>query len=256
MDIPLRLLDVRPPVKEIHVRGQWDDDLFRRAAAVVGSRKMTGYGQRVVEILVAELVANKYTIVSGMMYGVDQEAHKQALSYGGKTVAVLGWGIDWGREEKKLENEIAARGGLVISEYEGEMPGRLWTFPHRNRLIAALSEEVYVVEAALKSGSLNTAAWARRYGRKVYAVPGPVTSSGSEGTNWLIAEGMARPWQPKTRPSRAKDGRIYRLLKGGQELTINEIARSLGRTAGEVAVELTMLAIKGEISEKEGKYYL
>ena len=260
--MPERLVDLgsRRP-KQLWYRGKWDKKLFAKCVAVVGSRRMTNYGERVVEKLVPQLVAAGFTIVSGFMYGVDQAAHRVAMACGGRTVAVLGWGINYRKLEirdEKLEDEIIKSGGLMLSEWEEQEP-ILWTFPFRNRIVAALSSDVYVVEAAVKSGSLITARMGRELGRRIWAVPGPITSSVSAGTNRLIADQMAQPWigteggQLKMETGKG-EGDILQALRD-EELTIDEIARKLGRQVSEVGAQLSLMVLSGVIIEKDGKYY-
>ena len=190
-----RLGDLHDPPKQLFYAGRWNAHVFSQCTAVIGSRRMTEYGRRVIEKIVPQLVFEKKTIVSGFMYGVDQYAHKVCVENGGKTIAVLGWGIKRILEgtDKKLANEIVGSGGLILSEWEDQKP-TLWTFPVRNRIVAALSSDIIVVEAAQKSGSLITAAIAKKLKRNLWAVPGAITSNLSAGTNALIASGTARMW--------------------------------------------------------------
>jgi DNA processing protein len=241
----------------------WNEELFKRAVTVVGSRRMTEYGRRAVDKMVPNLVEQGMTIISGMMYGVDQAAHRMCLECGGKTVAVLGWGINYQgvtKEDMEFMSEIIQRGGLVISEWENQA-GTLWTFPMRDRIMAALAKEVYVVEAAVKSGSMITVEWARRLGKPVWAVPGPVTSKVSEGTNKLIADGLARMWLPQHQLSiniaerYTNDAEVYSLLER-EALTVDEMARKLHRPVEELGAKLSLMVLAGEVKEREGKYYL
>ena len=225
---------------------------------------MTQYGQRVVEEkLVPQLVSGGVTVISGMMYGVDQAAHRACMECGGRTVAVLGFGLKWpgiSTNDLRFMDEIVKKGGLVVSEWENQ-PGTLWTFPMRDRIMAALAQEIYVVEAAAKSGSLITAEWGVKLGRKVWAVPGPVTSKVSEGTNRLIADGKAQMWLPQQQISLSLKDRdtnnaeIYAMLQN-ETLGIDDLARKLKRPVEELGAKLSLLVLSGEIIEKEGKYFL
>ena len=143
------LLDLSNPPKQLYYQGSWHPELFGRCAAVIGSRRMTEYGRRVIEKLIPKLVFEKKTIVSGFMYGVDQYAHEICVASGGKTIAVLGWGIKRVLDgaDRKLADAIVLAGGLLISEWEDQQ-ATLWTFPVRNRIVAAISGDVIVVEAA------------------------------------------------------------------------------------------------------------
>ena len=251
------------PVDELWYSGEWDEGIFTHTAAVVGSRRMTQYGQRVVEEkLVPQLVSGGVTVISGMMYGVDQAAHRACMECGGRTVAVLGFGLKWpgiSTNDLRFMDEIVKKGGLVVSEWENQ-PGTLWTFPMRDRIMAALAQEIYVVEAAAKSGSLITAEWGVKLGRKVWAVPGPVTSKVSEGTNRLIADGKAQMWLPQQQISLSLKDRdtnnaeIYAMLQN-ETLGIDDLARKLKRPVEELGAKLSLLVLSGEIIEKEWKYF-
>lgn len=253
------LNDLSSPPKEIYYQGEWHSEIFADCVAVVGSRRMTEYGRRVVEKIVTKLVFEKKTVVSGFMYGVDQYAHEVCLKQGGKTIAVLGWGIDWPLEDfdKKLAQNIINCGGILLSEWKSQRPA-LWTFPQRNRIITALSKEVIVVEAAEKSGSLITARLAIKLKRKLWAVPGPITSRTSTGTNFLIAKGLASPWLENTDIKEKylqQEDPILSLLEN-ESLTTDEIARKLASPVANIGAKLSILLLKGLISERSGKYYL
>lgn len=165
-----------------------------KAIAVVGTRKMSGYGKAVTDELTRGLVSARLTIVSGLARGVDSEAHKMALEAGGRTLAILGGGLNkiFPPENTNLSKEIASGHGAVVSEFPPDYPSVAGNFPSRNRIISGLSKAVLVTEAAEDSGSLITARLALEQGREVYSVPGPITSSLSKGPIDLIKEG-ARP---------------------------------------------------------------
>ncbi|MBU0722395.1 DNA-processing protein DprA [Patescibacteria group bacterium] len=161
--------------------------------AVVGTRKYSAYGARVTEKLVRELAFNKLTIVSGMALGIDTLAHAATLEAGGKTIAVLGSGLEqqniYPSQNRYMADKIQAHGGLILSEYPiGTMPLK-HHFPQRNRIISGLSIATLVIEAAEKSGALITAFHALEQNREVFAVPGSIYSSSSEGANRLITMG-------------------------------------------------------------------
>lgn len=237
---------------KLFYKGDWDDRLFTKCMTIVGSRRMTDYGRRVIEKIVPQLVQDGWTIISGFMYGVDQYAHKICIENGGRTIAVLGWGIDQENDTKIIES-----GGLLVSLWKDQL-GTLWTFPARDRVMAALGHELIVVEAGVKSGSLITANMALALGKTVWAVPGPITSSVSMGTNQLIADGKAKPYlssnpSPKLGEGNSR-GEVLDLIQD-QGLDASEIARKLGRTASDVGAELTMLMLRGDVEEREGKYF-
>ena len=169
------------------------------AIAVVGTRKMTGYGKVITEQFTKGLVAGGLTIVSGLARGVDSQAHKGAIGSGGRTIAVLGGGLDqiYPPENRGLAKEIVSGSGALLSEFPPDYPSLPGNFPSRNRIIAGLSKAVLVTEAAQDSGSLITARLAVESGREVFAVPGPVTSSLSKGPIDLIREGARIVFDPK-----------------------------------------------------------
>ncbi len=190
-DYPSALRTIRDAPPYLYVRGTLDPP-DTVAVAVVGARAASVYGRDVAERLGWELAAAGVTVVSGLAHGVDGAAHRGALAGGGRTVAVLGSGIDvvYPREHVALAGAMSARGALV-SEFGMQTPPRAAHFPRRNRIISGLARAVVVVEATERSGSLITARWALEQGRDVLAVPGPVTAPRSRGTHLLIRAGAA-----------------------------------------------------------------
>ncbi|MGB9706943.1 MAG: DNA-processing protein DprA, partial [Microgenomates group bacterium] len=250
-----------------------DQNLFKKSLAVVGTRRITRYGKMVVEKFIPFLVKEKITIISGFMYGVDTEAHQKCLEYGGKTVAVLGGGLNviYPPENEKLYEQILEKNGAIISEYEPDFKPQLWTFPQRNRIVAGLASlGVLVIEAGEKSGALITANLARQQGKKVFAVPGPVTSSVSAGTNLLIQNQQAKmvlcpedilgkKVQTLTLFSLENLSSLEKkviLTLETEPLTPDEIAKIIGQNIVETGKALSLLSLKGLISEYGGKYYL
>jgi len=163
------------------------------AVAVVGSRKMTSYGEKVITRIVKDLVSHNITIVSGLMYGVDIKAHKTAIENGGRTIGVLGYGLDYilrNKVVKQLCCDIIEKNcGAIISEYHRSMPGSNWSFPRRNNIIVALSKATIVIEAGESSGTSITANYTIKQNKQLFAVPGSIFSSESIGTNRLIKDG-------------------------------------------------------------------
>lgn len=159
--------------------------------SVVGTRKPTTYGRQVVGQLVSEVAKAGVVIVSGLALGVDGLAHRACLEVSGKTIAVMGCGLDkiYPTSHRALAKSILESGGLIISEYEIGMPALPQNFVARNRIISGLSSATLIVEAAIKSGSLHTANFALEQGKTVLAVPGNITSPMSAGTNQLIKTG-------------------------------------------------------------------
>jgi DNA processing protein len=169
--------------------------LHATAVAIVGTRRMTGYGERVARELAMACAASGVVVVSGLAQGIDSAAHRGALDAGGRTVAVLGESIRLtlatlrGRRRPLLPRIRSS--GALVSEYAAPFAARPWTFARRNATIAALARVVVVVEAGERSGALITAGHALDLGRRLYAVPGPLGSAASIGTNALIADGRA-----------------------------------------------------------------
>ena len=163
----------------------------KKALAVVGSRRMSRYGVKVTQKIVADLVKKEITIVSGLARGIDTITHQTALKAGGRTIAVLGSGLEniYPPENKSLVEEIVKGHGAVVSEFPPEQPPAPGNFPARNRIIAGLSLGTVVIEGAAKSGSLITARWAAEQGREVFAVPGPIDVVGSQAPLFLVKQG-------------------------------------------------------------------
>lgn len=161
------------------------------AVAIVGARRATAYGLAVAAQLSKELAQAGVIVVSGLAYGVDSASHRGVLAQGGRTVAVLGTGLDvfYPPSNRRLQEEEIPAAGLVVSEYPQGTGPQAAHFPRRNRIIAALSQAVIVVEGDLDSGALITARWAAKLGKEVFAVPGSILSSMSRGPNSLIRAG-------------------------------------------------------------------
>lgn len=267
---PLREIPDPPPV--IYILGEWREE-DRLAVALVGTRRCTSYGRLVAKKLAQELAERGVTVVSGMAPGIDTAAHEGAL-LSGRTIAVLGTGLGkpYPAGSEKLMRRIAAR-GAVISEFPWDMEGTQWTFPRRNRLIAGLSLLVVVVEAPERSGALITADCALEQGKEVLAVPGPITSEASLGTNRLIRDG-ARPvlsvddiieelgmlplvrerpkHEPEVPPEAAK---VYGLLSL-EPLSLEEIVAQTGLTHAQASQILLELVLSGLVEEVPGRRFM
>lgn len=193
---PKLLREISDPPFVLYIKGKpsansgdkWD---ISRSIAVVGTRKITNYGREVTRLIVGELVASGLTIVSGLAIGVDSAAHEAAIEAAGRTIAVLGCGVDCcnPRNNQFLYDKIVAGNGVVVSEMPLGHFALKGLFPARNRIISGLSLGVLVVEGAQDSGALITARNAGEQGREVFAVPGPITSSLSVGPAELIKKG-------------------------------------------------------------------
>jgi DNA processing protein len=186
---PENLKSIFDPPLVLYVKGEFaEQDLY--GIAIVGSRRSTAYGRAVAQKLAAQLAEHKLTVVSGMARGIDSIAHRGALTAGGRTIAVLGCGLDvvYPPENHQLMQNII-ESGAVISEFPMSTPPNKYNFPIRNRIISGLSLGVVVVEAALRSGTMITVGCALEQGREVFAVPGQVTSKYSQGTHSMIKQG-------------------------------------------------------------------
>lgn len=190
---PSLLRQINDPPLGIFVRGDLHVLSAPRVVAVVGTRTMSAYGEIATALLTAPLAKCGVVIVSGLAFGVDATAHRATLDTCGKTVAVLGSGLDHEsvgpRSHLGLAEQIIANGGALVSEYSPGTTSDKFHFPERNRIIAGLSHGVVVVEAKERSGALITARLSMEYNRDVFAVPGPITSQNSAGTNRLIKDG-------------------------------------------------------------------
>lgn len=188
-DYPLSLKETYLPPAVLFYQGNWKLTK-RRRLGIVGSRKSTEYGERVLTKILPPLVQRNVTTISGLAAGIDQQVHSQTIRLGGDTIAVIGTGIDqhYPKNHVYLQQKIG-REQLLISEYPLGVPPAKYHFPMRNRIIAGLSHGTLVIEAQERSGSLITANLALQENREVFAVPGSILSSGSKGTNQLIQAG-------------------------------------------------------------------
>jgi DNA processing protein len=197
---PALLREIYDPPIALYVKGNWAECLDQPCVAIVGSRKCSTYGQNAASMLARDLARRGVTIVSGFARGIDAAAHRGAIEGGGRTIAVIGTGIDqvYPRDHKKLAEEVLKANGAIVSQFPLTTPPVSENFPYRNRIISGLSLGVIVVEAAENSGSLITARLAIEQNREVFAVPGNITSRNSFGTNYLIKGAGAKliqQWQ-------------------------------------------------------------
>ena len=288
---PSQLLSTYDYPAFLYVKGHLKEDDVN--VAVVGSRTASTYGKFTTERLCRELVLRGITVISGLARGIDSAAHRGALSGKGRTIAVLGCGLDvvYPPENEKLFTEISLQGAL-ISEFPFGTPPNAPNFPARNRIISGISLGVVVVEASEKSGSLITARIALEQGREVFAVPGSIDSSGSRGTNKLIKQGaklienvedileeilpqvtrapkLVKPDQRQKQPDdqqkiltsspdlvlKETENTVWQVLSQ-KPVHIDQIITSTGLTAHEVLVILLNLELQGLIEQKPGKTYM
>ena len=191
-DYPIRLSELKDMPLVIYYKGDLDITKEPHTIGVVGSRRPTFYGTMEVEEFVSELTARGIVIVSGMAYGIDSKAHKAAIDSGGKTIAVLGGGVDicYPQINIDLYQEISEN-HLIVSEYEPGTAHVSKHFPLRNRIISGLSDGLLLVEAALRSGTLITADYALEQGKSIYGIPGRASDVMSRGVNNIIKQGAA-----------------------------------------------------------------
>ena len=191
-DYPARLREIYDPPPLLYVSGGWEA-VDEQSVAIVGTRVASSYGRSMTESFSAALCSYGFTIVSGMARGVDTLAHRTTLSRNGRTVAVLGSGLDkpYPSENRKMMASIRHHGAVMTEQPFGTAPDAV-NFPQRNRIISGSTLGTIVVEAGKSSGALITARYALDQGREVFAVPGPVNTPGSEGVNRLIKDGTAK----------------------------------------------------------------
>ena len=276
-DYPKRLKDIYDPPALLYLRGELrrEDEL---AVAIVGSRKTSGYGREITERIGEDLARHGVTVVSGMARGIDSVAHHGALQGGGRTIAVLGCGVDviYPSENRNLFYRIVDQ-GAVVSEFPMGSPPEAGHFPRRNRIISGLSIGVVIVQASADSGSLITAGYALEQGREVFAVPGNVGAEGSRGTNQLIKEGaklveasedileeILPQWRRDEEMGRKGEAPVLHLTEGEKSLYgllnetplhIDAIIRESRLDPGSVSSLLLNLELKGLISQWPGKCF-
>ena len=273
-EYPQRLLKINDPPPVLYVRGELRsaDDW---AVAIVGTRKASNYGREVARLLGHDLAKAGVTIVSGLARGIDAEAHRAALEAGGRTLAVLGSGVDiiypW--ENRKLAEEILEHGAL-ISEYALGAAPEATNFPPRNRIISGLSRGVVVVEAGEQSGALITADYAADQGRDVFAVPGSIFQRSSLGANRLIRDGA----QPVLKandvlealdlttvaehaeaqmllPTDPTEALLFEHL-GDEPVHVDEMSRTVDLPVSAVSGTLALMELKGLVRQVGGMNYV
>ena len=272
---PNNLRQIYDPPPLLYLRGdlQPRDDL---AVSMVGSRLTSNYGRTITERIAGDLATRGVTVVSGMARGIDSAAHRGALAAGGRTIAVLGCGVDivYPTENRRLFEEIV-RSGAVISEFPLSTPPEGVNFPRRNRIISGLSLGVAVVQASSRSGSLITARLALEQNRDVFAVPGNVGMAGSRGTNQLIKQGAKlvesaedileevlprfqhRELEPEDQELslEGEEERVFCLLED-EPVHIDSIISQTGMGASRVSTVLLQLELKGLVQQLSGKRFV
>src|SRR5574341_26009 len=271
---PGRLKEIDQPPPVLYIRGDYlPDDLF--AVAIVGTRRVTAYGRQITEELSAFLAANGITVISGLARGVDAIAHQTTLKAGGRTIAVLGSGVDkiYPPEHRGLAGQMMER-GAIISDYALGTPPDASNFPPRNRIISGLSLAVVVVEAGETSGALITAEFAAEQGREVFAVPGSILAPQSKGTNKLIQNGalpllsvndlmqaldITRVGEQKAArkimPGDAIEAKLLTILTS-EPLHVDEIRNQSELPIEKVSAALVLMELKGMVRQVGGMNYV
>ena len=271
---PQRLKEIDQPPPVLYIRGSYlADDLF--AVAIVGTRRVTAYGRQITEELAAYLAAHGITVISGLARGVDAIAHQTALKAGGRTIGVLGSGVDKiyppehrGLAEKMIEN------GAIVSDYAPGTPPDASNFPPRNRIISGLSLAVVVIEAGETSGALITAEFAAEQGREIFSVPGSILAPQSKGTNKLIQNGalpllsvndlmqalnLSRMGEQKAArkaiPSDETEARLMNVLSE-EPLHVDEIRNQTELPIEKVSAALALMELKGMVRQVGGMNYV
>ncbi|GAB4536801.1 MAG: DNA-processing protein DprA [Anaerolineae bacterium] len=271
---PSLLMSIPDPPPVLYVRGELlpRDDW---ALAVVGTRRATVYGREATRTLVSGLAASGVTIVSGLARGIDTHAHQIALDVGGRTIAVLGSGVDiiYPAQNYKLAHRIVENGALV-SEYPLGTQPEGGNFPRRNRIISGLSLGVLVVEGSKRSGAMITADYAVDQGREIFAVPGSILNSNSAGPNQLIQQGAKLVTtlgdiledlnltmvaeQVEARqviPDNDTEAVLLHYLSS-DPMHVDELGRAAGLPIQEVASTLTLMELKGKVRQVGGMHYV
>lgn len=275
-EFPEQLLEIPEPPKNLFIVGDFPDS-SKTFLTVVGSRKYTSYGREVCEKLIEGLRGYPIVIVSGLALGIDTIAHRTAIKSGLTTIAFPGSGLSkkvlYPATNIQLADEIIENGGALISEYEPDFHSTVWSFPQRNRLMAGISKATLIIEAEEKSGTLITARLALDYNREVYAVPGNIFSFSSHGTNRLIREGAT----PITKSSELLSALGFSIEKTAEQnenllldcskeerlileilrepLPRDEVAQKTGLPIHQINTMLSLLEIKGLISEQFGEIH-
>lgn len=257
-EYPQMLKEISDPPETLYVRGNLNWGRWPMVA-IVGTRKPTSYGVQIATRL-AEAIANQSVVISGLAYGVDSLVHQAVVNRGGKTVAVLGSGIDdesiYPSTNRGLALEILKLGGALVSEYPPKSEPLKHHFPQRNRIIAGLAHKIVVVEASEGSGALITAKLGLDYNREVLAVPGEITNPAAYGPNLLISEG-AKPVLTPSDVVEIVPTAVNQNLTETEEIvynsivlgakTVDEIMKVTNLPVSEINIIVTLLEMRGII---------
>ncbi len=283
-EYPRLLLEIPSPPPILYYRGEvelQENQAQKPSVGIVGTRKPSEYGIRWTRLISTALAKNGFTVVSGLAEGIDTESHVAALQAGGRTIAVLGTGVDvvYPAKNRDLYKQILNQ-GLVLSEYPAKTPPDRKHFPRRNRIIAGLSRAILVMEAPMKSGALITANYANEFGRDVYVLPGRIDDHPAQGCLKLLSQGAApilkeldellkmlgaipkldyltpSP-EPQQLPLPDLSPELQNIIDAiaSESLPLDLIIQQTGMTAGEVSSGLLQLELMGLVSQLPGMRY-
>jgi len=272
---PPLLKEIFNPPQKLYLEGDFIPSDFEKSIAIVGTRDLSPYGKEVAIYFAKNLARFGLTTVSGLARGIDTFAHQSTLEAGGRTIAVLGTGLNniYPYENKELAKNII-KSGVLVSEFEPDEGPMPYHFPQRNRIISGLSKATLVIEAPIKSGSLITARFALEQNRDVFCVPGSIFSKNSEGTNYLISEGakLVSDYRGILREFGVEMGNetkivkpifknqeeslIYEIIVGnGQAISVDEIIKISRLTPQLVNVTISMLELGNIVKDIGGGKY-
>lgn len=276
---PLLLKEIPNPPRKLYYRGDFSQD-NRPHIAIVGTRKATIAGRQIAKQFAKTLAARGAVIVSGLAIGIDTATHEGALEAKGKTIAVLGNGLDqvYPRQNEKLAQRILENGGALMSEYPPAMESLPHHFLERNRIVSGLSLGIIVIEAPEQSGSLNTASHALEQNREVFVVPGPLNNPNYVGSHALLRSGARLVTKPEevledlnlsaagntqqnlfaNNPGLNENQKVLlaALQEAGEPISIDKIRELTKMDVSAINRNLTFLVIQSIVKEEGGRYYL
>lgn len=274
LPVPFLLQQIPDKPKSLYIKGVFPDEEKYKFLSIIGSRKYTTYGKQVINKIVKEIAGYPIVIVSGLALGIDTLAHESALENGLLTLAIPGSGLNdnviYPASNQALARRILDAGGSLVSEFEPDFRATKWSFPKRNRIMAGISHAILVIEAENKSGTRITARLATDYNREVFAVPGSIFSSSSDGTNELIREGATPISSGKDIidffgfDSQPIQKELFHNLSNEESIVIQQLNTPLSRNELAIATKMNIIAlnillsgmeIKGLVKEVLGKIH-
>lgn len=274
---PQRLLDCYDPPVLLYYKGNADLN-SQKIISIVGTRSNTHYGKKITETILEKLASQNILIVSGLAYGIDTIAHKAALGNGLPTVGVLANGLKniYPAENKNLAKEMIANGGILSELLHDAKPDR-YNFPKRNRIVAGMADATIVIETSRKGGSMITAEIASSYGREIFAVPGRIDDTKSEGCNYLIQSNKAQiftdieqflfamNWDTSKKKAKQQtivfadlsptEQKVVDILRSKNNIHVDELQTASGLSSGELANAILSLELSNIVETLPGKIY-